>query len=42
MMAIVDGITKVIHLILMVFFLIAIGNSIWSWLRDTFDNRISK
>jgi predicted PurR-regulated permease PerM len=30
----IDLSTKVLHLILMVFFLMAVGNSIWSWLVD--------
>jgi hypothetical protein len=41
MMDIVNALTKVMHLILMIFFLLAIGNSIWSWAKDTFDNRKS-
>jgi len=40
-MILVDGATKILHLILMVFFLMAIGNSIWSWTVDTFDKRKS-
>lgn len=41
MMDIVNALTKVMHLILMIFFLLAIGNSIWSWAKDTFGNRRS-
>lgn len=41
MMDIVNALTKIMHLILMIFFLLAIGNSIWSWAVDTFERRKS-
>lgn len=41
MMDIIDGFTKILNLILMLFFLCAITNSIWSWLVSTIDDRQS-
>jgi hypothetical protein len=41
MMDIINALTKIMHLILMIFFLFAIVNSIWSWAVDTFANKKS-